>query len=89
MVKWFIHRFPKLAKLVPLLRFLEIIDMAISFYYRLPSSVKLGVNIMVVAIAAKLALLRAVVWSLLEPNLLGFVLSKESSWTLIPLTRKV
>ncbi len=69
----FIHRFPRLAKLRPILRTIEIIDMVISFYERLPMLVKLVSGLMLSTLVAWLIQLKFVVMAWLEPNWRGFL----------------
>lgn len=73
MAKWLIHRFPKLAKLSPILRTIEILDMAISFYERLPKVVKWAGRFAMTGLIARWVQIQAVVWSWVEPNWRGFV----------------
>lgn len=73
MVRWLIHRFPKLAKLHSILRAIEIIDKAISFYERLPKLVKWGGNFALGWLVSRIIQIQAVIWSWLEPNWRGFL----------------
>ena len=73
MGKWLIHHFPNLAKLRPILRAIEIIDMVIGFYERLPKSFKWIVKVIGMLIVTRLAQIWLAIWSWVEPNWRGFL----------------
>ena len=68
-----LYRFPFLARIAPIIRAAILIDTALSFYERLPITVKLGVNTGVLALLAWLAQIWLVFYSYVEANWRGFV----------------